>query len=265
MKFCSLYSGSSGNCIFVGNGNDSNILIDAGVSGTRIERALQNIGEDVHSVKAILITHEHSDHVAGAGILSRRFNIPVFANEGTWAAMDREKLLGKFPEVNRRVIITGTGFEIGDFCISSFSVPHDAAAPVAYTVTCGEHKISVATDMGYVTEDVRKSVSGSELVLLESNHDIEMLKFGKYPMHLKRRILGEKGHLSNESAASLVTELATQGTKYFVLGHLSKENNFPQLAFETSRAELLSNGFNMENNFYLSVAQRDSVSEVIEL
>lgn len=264
MKFCSLYSGSSGNCIFVGN-EDTKILIDAGVSGSKIEKALCEIGEDAKEIKAILITHEHQDHIAGAGVLSRRFNIPLYAVKATWNKIDSDKLLSKLKPENKITIDTGTIFNIGTISVRSFNVPHDAASPVAYCVKCDCKKISVVTDMGFVTDEIRSSVVGSDIALIESNHDVEMLKFGRYPMHLKRRILGTHGHLSNEGAAELVTFLADNGTKHFVLGHLSKENNLPALAYEATKAELLIKGYKPDENIFLSVAPRECIGEVIEI
>ncbi len=264
MKFCSLYSGSSGNCIFVGE-NSSKLLVDAGLSGSRIEKALCSIEEDIHDIKAILITHEHSDHIMGAGILSRRFNIPVFANSGTWDAIRKDKLMGKLPIANCETITTGSEFKIGELSVSSFNIPHDAASPVAYTISAANHKISIATDMGYVTDEIRENIFGSELILLESNHDIKMLQNGRYPPHLKRRILSNHGHLSNESAAKLICELAGSGTKYFVLGHLSAENNRPRIAYDESLRELAQVGYDGVNDVLVTVARRDDVSRVIEL
>lgn len=264
MKFCSLYSGSSGNCIFVGN-EDTKILIDAGVSGAKIEKALCEIGEDAGEIKAILITHEHQDHIAGAGVLSRRFNIPLYAGKGTWNKIDSDKLLSKLNPENRITIETGKKFSIGTLSICSFNVPHDAASPMAYCVKSDCRKISVVTDMGFVTDEIRSNVTGSDIALIESNHDIEMLKFGRYPMHLKRRIMGTQGHLSNEGAAELITYLADKGTKHFVLGHLSKENNLPALAYEAAKSELLIKGYKPDENVFLSVAPRDCVGKVIEI
>lgn len=228
MIFCSLYSGSSGNSIFVGS-EQTKILVDAGLTGKSIISALENIGEDPRELNGILITHEHSDHVKGAGIMSRKFDIPIYANEKTWIAMER--CLGSIKSHNIRLV--EKDFTIRDMEISSFRVPHDAAACRGYTIAHGGKKISIATDIGVFTEEIRKNILESDLVLLESNHDVEMLKFGPYPYDLKRRVLSEVGHLSNVDAGKAALEILKHGSKKIVLGHLSGTNNIPELAFKT--------------------------------
>lgn len=264
LKFCSLFSGSSGNCIFVGN-EETNILIDAGVSGKKIEKALNEIGESGSSLSAILVTHEHQDHINGVGILSRRFKIPVYANEKTWEAIDREKLLGKMPAENKRVVSAGDTVSVGSMRIKSCRISHDAADPVCYTISSEGHKVGIATDMGFVSDEIRTILRGCELALVEANHDVEMLKAGKYPYQLKRRILSDSGHLSNESAAELVAMLAKHGTKRFILGHLSEENNYPRLAYEAVNSVLKIKGFDTEKDIFLRVAERDCPGDVILL
>ncbi len=228
MIFCSLYSGSSGNSIFVGS-DQTKILVDAGLTGKSIISALENIGEDPRELNGILITHEHSDHVKGAGIMSRKFDIPIYANEKTWIAMER--CLGNIKSHNIRLV--EKDFTIRDMEITSFRVPHDAVACRGYTIAHGGKKISIATDIGVFTEEIRRNIIESDLVLLESNHDIEMLKFGPYPYDLKRRVLSEVGHLSNIDAGKAALEILKQGSKKIVLGHLSGTNNIPELAFKT--------------------------------
>jgi len=228
MIFCSLYSGSSGNSIFVGS-EQTKILVDAGLTGKSIISALENIGEDPRELNGILITHEHSDHVKGAGIMSRKFDIPIYANEKTWIAMER--CLGNIKSHNIRLV--EQDFTIRDMEITSFRVPHDAVACRGYTIAHGGKKISIATDIGVFTEEIRRNIIESDLVLLESNHDIEMLKFGPYPYDLKRRVLSEVGHLSNIDAGKAALEILKQGSKKIVLGHLSGTNNIPELAFKT--------------------------------
>lgn len=264
MKFCSLYSGSSGNCIFVGN-EDTKILIDAGVSGARIENALHEIGEEACNIQAILITHEHQDHIAGAGTLSRRFNIPLYAASGTWDKINSDKLLTKIQSENKVSISAGRSFNVGSLSVSPFNIPHDAANPVAYSMKSAGRKISVVTDMGFVTDEIRANVAGSNIVMLEANHDIEMLKHGPHPWHLKNRILSRSGHLSNDYAADFAVTLAMQGTKFFVLGHLSDKNNLPSLAYDTVKLSLEKNGFFPDKNIKLFVAPRECIGEVIEI
>ena len=262
MKFCSLFSGSSGNCLFVGTGQ-AKVLIDAGVSGSRITGALQEIGEDPRELSAIFITHEHSDHVAGAGILSRKYNVPIYATEKTWQAMARG--LGKIAPENRRIMEAGLLMTVGDVDVSNFHIPHDAADPVAYTFSAGGKKISVATDMGCVTPEVRDHIIGSDLILLESNHDIEMLENGPYPYPLKQRILSDRGHLSNTVAADFLTELALAGTTTFFLGHLSRENNTPERAYETACHMLSERSLKVGRDLDLWVADRYHYSRVVNI
>lgn len=260
VKFCSLYSGSSGNSIFISSGN-TRLLIDAGLSCKKIVQALDSIDESPSSISALLITHEHSDHIRGAGILMRKLGVPLYVNEKTWYAM--KKSIGKVSEDLVNIINTGEFFEIGDIIVKSFPIPHDAVDPVAYSFFIGNNKITTATDIGHVTEELYDNLKGSCTVLLESNHDVEMLMVGGYPWPLKKRILGDKGHLSNETCAGLSVELAKSGTKRFVLGHLSKENNFPDLAYQTTYNELNHNGFKIGEDVLLKVASRHEASEVI--
>ena len=192
LRFCPLFSGSSGNALYLGCGS-THLLIDAGMSGAKITTELERIGLSPDQLTAILITHEHADHIAGAGILSRRHDLPVFANEATWNAM-RPKL-GSIVEKNVRVFETGADFHIGEMDIVPFATPHDAAEPVGYSFYAGQSKLSIATDLGTIKESWLKHAAHSDLVLLESNHDVDMLKAGRYPYELKRRIQGSKGHL----------------------------------------------------------------------
>lgn len=229
MIFCSLYSGSSGNSIFIAS-KETKILVDAGLTGKSIISALENIGEQPEDLNGILITHEHGDHIKGAGILSRKFNLPIYANEKTWVAMERS--LGKIRPENIKLI--EKDFMVGDLDISSFRVPHDAVACRGYTIYHGGKRVSVATDIGVFTEEIRRSIIDSDVVLLESNHDVEMLKFGPYPYPLKCRVLSEVGHLSNTDAGKAALEILKKGsTKKIILGHLSGTNNVPELAFKT--------------------------------
>lgn len=262
IKFCSLFSGSSGNCIFIGTEN-AKILIDAGVSGAKIAAALQEIGENPQDLSAIFVTHEHSDHVSSVGILSRRFNLPIYATEKTWEAMGKGP--GKILPENKKILSVGEEVSLDNLKIKSFSISHDAADPVAYTFTQGARKISVATDMGYVSDQVRENVFGSDLVLLESNHDVGMLKAGPYPYYLKQRILGNQGHLSNIAAADFLTELVLKGTTKVFLGHLSNENNTPECAYDTAVNFLMERNLKPGRDLDLWVAERKKYSEVVNL
>lgn len=261
LRFCSLYSGSSGNSIYIGT-QKTNLLIDAGVSGTRISCALQKIGVSPESIDALLITHEHSDHIYGAGILSRRFGVPIYATEKTWQAMLPE--IGKLNAESIH-IIDRKYFTLGDIDICAYPIPHDAADPTAYTFYTNNRKISVATDTGCVTEEMHENIIESDIALIESNHDEDMLINGRYPQYLKKRILSDKGHLSNLAASYFAAELALSGTKYIYLGHLSKENNYPELALSASENALLERGIRTGRDVRLNVAPRDTCSEVTEL
>ena len=260
VKVCSLFSGSSGNCIFISSGNTS-ILVDAGVSGRRIEEALTQIGESIKSISAILITHEHNDHISGAGILSRRHKIPIYANSGTWAAM--RPFLGKLHPDHIRMTEVCTRFSIGDIDILPFPIPHDAACPVGYNFFIEDKKITIATDIGHVSDELIGWLEKSHIILLESNHDIEMLKTGRYPWPLKKRIMGDYGHLCNEHTGKVVAHLAQNGTKFFLLGHLSKENNYPELAYQTVCNALVEKQIYPDKDVFLDVAYRDRVSRMI--
>lgn len=229
MKFCSLYSGSSGNALFV-SAQDTSILIDAGLTGKSIISAMDAIGENMAEIQAILITHEHSDHIKGAGILSRKFNIPIYANEKTWAVMEPQ--LGRVKLENQRLI--NGEVTIDDLNIRTFRVPHDAAGCIGFTIEDREGKImSAVTDMGVFTREIRDGIKDSDLILIESNHDTQMLKYGPYPFALKRRVLSELGHLSNEDAASAILEILPGKQRHVILGHLSGTNNVPELALKT--------------------------------
>ena len=229
MKFCSLFSGSSGNSLFVSS-QDTSILVDAGLTGKALMSAMDSIGEDPAQVKAILISHEHSDHICGTGVMSRKFNIPIYANEKTWAAMERS--LGKIAVHNKR-IINGEA-SIDDLNVRTFRVPHDAASCIGFTIEDRAGRIlSTVTDMGVFTNEIREGIKDSDLILLESNHDVEMLKYGPYPYDLKRRVLSELGHLSNEDAAAAILSFLDGRRRSIILGHLSGTNNVPELAFKT--------------------------------
>ena len=256
-NYASVASGSCGNCHYVGCDSGS-ILIDAGLSGKRIENNLKSIGKDMKDISAIFITHEHGDHIKGAGILSRRYDIPVYANENTWMSM-KDKM-GKMSESNVRVFENGKGVDMGDFMVKPFKIHHDAADPVGYCICTGSKKISIATDTGHICEDMKKELKGSSLVILESNHDVEMLKMGSYPYHLKRRILSGSGHLSNDDAALFCVELAKEGVENILLAHLSRENNFPELAYQTAIGTLKMNG--LDESVNIRVLRRQEASPI---
>ena len=261
MNFCSLYSGSSGNSLFVESEN-TKILVDAGVSSKKIEKALNDINVEPSELDGILITHEHLDHVQGLGTFSRKFDIPVFVNEETLDAMPIQK--DKIPEKNIKYFKVSSNFSIGDLDINSFSIPHDAANPCGFNISKNGKQISIATDIGHMTNDILKNLEESLFVMLEANYDPEVLKFSSYPFKLKTRIAGPDGHLSNQIAGKTISHLLKFRLKKAMLGHLSKETNFPELAYKTVVEELISNNFN-ENSLNLSVAQRNLHSKLITI
>lgn len=260
IKFCSLYSGSSGNSIFIKT-DSVKLLMDVGLSAKKIIEALLSIGEDPSTIDAVLVSHEHVDHTRGIGILSRKFNIPIYANKGTWDAM--EQLIGPVKADNKVYFNTGIDFDVKGLNINSFSIPHDASEPVGFSFYNENKKVTVATDIGHITNSLLKCFEMSDLILLESNHDIEMLKVGPYPWHLKKRIMGDNGHLSNEMAGKVIAYMAEKGTKKFLLGHLSRENNFPELAYQTVYNALMEKNIQAGKDIMLEVALRDRVGKVI--
>ena len=262
LLFSPLFSGSSGNAIYVGDG-ESGVLVDAGVSCTRIVAELGKIGVKPDSLKGLLITHEHADHIAGAGILSRKFDLPIFATEGTWRGM--EEKLGAVAAKNIRLVDPSQDFFLGGMNIVPFALPHDAMEPCGYSFYLGGMKASIATDIGYVKDSWVSAVSGSDIVLLESNYDPDMLKAGKYPYSLKTRILGRKGHLSNDDAGTAACRLVSSGTRTLILGHLSKENNFPELAKQCTVCALREAGVDPDKDISLSIASRDHTSGLFAL
>lgn len=263
MKFCSLYSGSSGNSIFIASDN-AKVLIDAGLAGKKIDDALKHIGEESSSIDGIFITHEHIDHIKGVGVLSRKYDIPIYANDNTWAVM--EKNIGRIKEHNIRIMDRRSSITINDLEIRSFNIPHDAIAPVGYTVSYAGKSASVVTDFGVFTEEIRDNIIDSDIILLESNHDVNMLRMGPYPYKLKLRVLGENGHLSNEDCGSaIVSLLKNDKKKQIVLGHLSGTNNHPDLAYQTVVDVLSANGIRPGDDVILQLASRHNPSEIILL
>ena len=263
MYFCPLFSGSSGNALFVQYGN-TRLLIDAGKPGRQIEEALRLIGVPAETLSAVLITHEHSDHIHGAGILARKYKMPVYATAETWRAM--EDKLGKIPPGVRHEFFAGQEFCLGELGISPFSIPHDAADPVGYRLWGGSVSIATATDLGHFSRDVFDRIRGSDLVLLESNHDPDLLRANPhYSQQLKRRILGDRGHLSNEACSQALLNLIAAGTRNVILGHLSGENNNPTLARRVSVSALEREGIRPGTDVRLQVALRDEVGDVFTL
>lgn len=265
LEMCSVASGSSGNCICVGS-DQSHVLVDAGISGKRIETGLNEIGLKTAEMQGILVTHEHIDHVAGLGVLARRYGIPMYATAKTIDAIQRIKSVGKIDASLFHMIEPEVDFEIGDLTIHPISISHDAADPVAYRIHHGDKKVAVITDLGNYTEHIVEELQNLDGLLLEANHDIHMLQVGSYPYLLKQRILGDRGHLSNERSGQLLGRLLHDNFGTVVLGHLSKENNYEELAYETVRLEVTmgDNPYKAED-FPMFVAKRDCVSQLVRV
>jgi phosphoribosyl 1,2-cyclic phosphodiesterase len=259
MIFSPLFSGSSGNATFIEAGH-TRLLVDAGLTGRSIEQALLAVGANTDTISAILITHEHSDHIRGVGVLSRRYNIPVYANQGCWEAM--APCLGKIAPECIRVFETGREFYIGDVNVTPFLIPHDAAEPVGFTFGHQKLRVGVLTDVGRMEEHLYDAVDGCQMLLMEANHDVEMLKTGPYPYPLKQRILSRKGHLSNEESGRALARLYTRGLKHAVLGHLSAQNNDERLAMSTVLQMLQQEGV---NDMRVAMSHRDRPCGVFHL
>ena len=262
LRFAPLFSGSSGNAIYVGC-DGAHLLVDAGVSGTRVAKALESVGVAPGSLDGILITHEHSDHIQGVGVLSRKYDIPIYATEGTWAAMEGK--LGAVAAKNVCMIEPEINFFLGPVEIMAFSTPHDAADSVGYAFELEQARFALATDIGCVRDGWLKYVMGADAVLLESNYDPDMLKAGRYPYDLKKRILSRRGHLSNDDAGATAAQLIQSGARQVVLGHLSKENNFPELALKSAEAALMAEGIEIGRDADVRVALRDEPTGIFSV
>ena len=252
MELCSIASGSSGNCIYAGT-ESSHLMIDAGISGKRIEAGLNSIGLKTAEMQALLVTHEHSDHISGLGVVARKYGIPIYATAETIEAVKGISSVGKVDETLFHPIEAGVEFQIGDITVEPVSISHDK-------------KMAVITDLGKYDNYLIDKLQDLDVLLLEANHDVRMLQVGSYPYPLKQRILGDRGHLSNESSGQFLGQLLHDKFKKVVLGHLSKENNLAELAYETVRQEV-EQGENPYhgNDFPIQVAKRDEVSELIRI
>lgn len=265
MDFFSVASGSSGNCICLGS-DQCHVMIDAGISGKRIEEGMNTYDYTTSDMDGVLITHEHSDHIQGLGVVARKYGLPIYATKRTADAILQSSSVGKIDPSLFHVIEAGKTFFIGNLEIYPMSISHDAADPVAYLVSDGRHRVGVVTDLGYYDADIVSHMEGLDALLLEANHDIHMLQVGAYPYPLKQRILGERGHLSNETSGQLLGQILHDGMQHILLGHLSKENNYDELAYETVRLEIsLGDNPYRGNDFPIEVAKRDRPSSLIRL
>jgi len=265
MRLCSIASGSSGNCIYVGS-DTTHLLVDVGISGKRIESGLKELELSGSDVDGILITHEHSDHIAGLGVLARKYGIPIYGSKGTIAALREIPGLGNVDDELFAELEADRKKVIKDLTISPMRISHDAGEPLAYRVSYGTRKVAVCTDLGVYNDYTVECLKGLDALVLEANHDVKMLQVGPYPYYLKQRILGERGHLSNENAGRLLSRILHDNMKAISLGHLSKENNLPELAYEAVRMEITmgDNPYNA-NDFNIQVAKRHEISPVIHV
>lgn len=265
MRLLSIASGSSGNCIYVGD-DTTHILIDAGISGKRIEAGLAKADISPKELDAIFVTHEHIDHIAGIGVLSRRYEIPIYATSGTIAGIQGCKSVGSIDPDLYQQIHRQENVSIGSLLVKARPISHDAADPVCYRVENGKHSVAVMTDTGCYTEEMAANLRNLDAVLLEANHDIRMLQVGPYPYPLKQRILGDRGHLSNEACGRLLSDILHDDTRQVLLGHLSKENNMPELALEAVRLEVtMGDNPYSASDFDIRVASRTEPGEVLKL
>lgn len=247
-QFSVLASGSTGNAIFVET-EDHSFLVDAGLSGKQMEALFQKIDRDMGKLSGILVTHEHSDHIKGVGVIARKYKLPVYANAKTWQAMDG--LIGQVPVDQKFTFDMETVKTFGSLDIESFGVSHDAAEPMFYCFHQEDKKLVVVTDTGYVSDRMKGLISNADAYVFESNHDVQMLRMGRYPWSIKRRILSDVGHVSNEDAAIAMSEVAGDRTKRIYLAHLSQDNNIKELARMSVTQTLESRGIIVGEQFDL--------------
>lgn len=257
MRVCVLGSGSGGNCTYVASGQTA-ILIDAGLSGRATQQRLSEIGVDLDAIQAVCVTHEHSDHTSGLGVLHRGGQVKLYANSGTLSGLEARMADKK---LSWQIFSTGAPFQVGDLTISPFTVPHDAYDPVGFVISHGQIKAGVVTDMGMVTGLIRERLRACNVLVVESNHDEVMLKAADRPWHLKQRIIGRQGHLSNQHAAELLSEIAGPHLKAVFLAHLSGECNKPELALKTVTDVLAKGG---HPHVKVMIAPPDRISEIWE-
>ncbi|WP_281974304.1 MBL fold metallo-hydrolase [Halobacillus litoralis] len=262
LKFSVLASGSTGNAFYIESGEEK-ILVDAGLSGKKIEGLLEQVNVDPHSLSRILVTHEHSDHIKGLGIMARRYHLPIYANEKTWDAMEGQ--LGKLSLDQKFHFSMEETQTFGGIDVESFAVSHDAADPMFFTFHQDGKKVALVTDLGYVSERIKKTVEGADAYIFESNHDVSMLRMGRYPWNVKRRILGDSGHVSNEDCALALTDVITDQTKRIYLAHLSLDNNMKDLAHMSVKNVLEERGFELGTRIQLHDTDPKEATPIFEV
>lgn len=259
--FLPIASSSKGNCTYICS-DSSKILIDCGISAKRTTSVLQNHNINVEDINGIFITHEHTDHVSGAGVLARKYKIPIYATSETWEFIENNNKIGKVDDRLKNHVYKGEQCIIDNIKIFPFGISHDAVDPVGYNVLIEDKKISVCTDLGVETKSVIDKLSNSNIVLIESNYDLEMLKKGCYPSNLKRRVLGDRGHLSNVDCAELLLKTKNENIEHLYLGHLSDDNNKPILAFQTVKNILEYNKF---KDVKINLAQSGHLKPILNI
>lgn len=248
MNFSILASGSTGNAVYVET-ERIRVLIDAGLSGKQLEKLLHSIGADPASLNALLVTHEHIDHVKGLGVFARRYHLPVYMNHATWSHLPSS--VGEIDESLKHIFETGSMLELEDLAVESFPVSHDAAEPVGFVFHSDQGSLGLVTDVGYINQRIVDKVAGTDALIFESNHDVEMLRMGSYPWNIKRRILSDTGHLSNEDAAEGLLDIVEGKGEYVYLAHLSQDNNLTELAHLTVKEILEDRGLRVGQDIHL--------------
>ncbi len=249
MRYSVLASGSTGNSFFIGT-EEIRLLVDVGLTTKRIEGLIREIGEDPTQLNGILITHEHVDHIRGLSVLARRYELPIYSNQATWQAI--RKSVKDLDDRHVQIFETGERHQLGDLVVESFGISHDAAEPMGFTFAHQGKKLSYVTDLGYVSEKIKENIFNSDVLVMEANHDVELLRMGRYPWNLKRRILGDSGHLSNEACADALIDVIGSATRQVYLAHLSKENNMIDLANMTVRQILGEAGIDVESKVQIN-------------
>ncbi len=259
LNLCALSSGSSGNALFI-ESESTKILVDAGISARELTKRLESMGVKPYELAGIFITHEHWDHIRGLTVFTKRNQIPIYCTAETWRFIASQGV----SEHCRRIIQSDDMISIGNLLIEAFPIPHDAVDPVGYRIIQESKSISIATDLGHVPDILREKIRQSQLVFLEANHDVPTLLSGKYPYFLKERILGSRGHLSNDTAADLLADLAEDNLQTVILGHLSRNNNTPEMAFSTVQKRL-ANCQRKTDNIAVHVCRHGELGEIISI
>ncbi len=260
LKFCSLSSGSSGNSYIIGTEDDV-ILIDVGISGKKILEGIQKLNIDFNKIKGVLVTHEHIDHIKSVGVISKKLpKAKVYANQGTW-----QHIKDKVAENQREEFETGSPFEIGDLEILPFEISHDATEPVGFTVKNEGKRITVVTDTGIITEEIFTQMKSADILVVEANYEENLLKMCSYPWSVKQRILSDIGHLSNEETGNFLCRILKEGEKKprnILLAHLSGENNFPDLAYQTIKNIIVEKYGDENLSMDINVIKKNEISKV---